>query len=188
MTVGHRRCRLTIKELSEGILSIKAQILPRYDENKEFKTLITVPSADYSELRKNIRLKTKDDSSYSVVDGTNEMVFNHISYDNRKNITKFYMDEKQVGSITTAGYIYKPNVSRPQKKEGEKYHFVSILFEKQGRTYDYLCDDQSVTVGDKVIVNGYNGETEVEVVNTFDKYESEIGLPIERYKKIVRKA
>ena len=188
MTVGHRRCRLTIKELSEGILSIKAQILPRYDENKEFKTLITVPSADYSELKKSIRLKTKDDSSYSVVDGTNEMVFNHISYDNRKNITKFYMDEKLVGSILTAGYIYKPNVSRPQKKEGEKYHFVSILFEKQGRTYDYLCDDQSVTAGDKVIVNGYNGETEVEVVNTFDKFESEIGLPIERYKKVVRKA
>lgn len=188
MTVGHRRCRLTIKELSEGVLSIKAQILPRYDENKEFKTLITVPSVDYSELRKSIRLKTKDDSSYSVVDGTNEMVFNHISYDNRKNITKFYMDEKQVGSITTAGYIYKPNVSKPQKKEGEKYHFVSILFEKQGRTYDYLCDDQSVTAGDKVIVNGYNGETEVEVVNTFDKFESEIGLPIERYKKVVRKA
>lgn len=188
MTAGHRRCRLTIKELSEGVLSIKAQILPRYDENKEFKTLITVPSADYSELRKNIRLKTKEDSSYSVVDGTNEMLFNHISYDNRKKITKFYMDEKQVGSITTAGYIYKPNVSRPQKKEGEKYHFVSILFEKQGRTYDYLCDDQSVTAGDKVIVNGYNGETEVEVVNTFDKFESEIGLPIERYKKVVRKA
>ena len=41
--------------------------------------------------------------------------------------------------------------------------------------------------GDFVVVNGYDGEKTVKVVNVTDKYESELGLPIERYKKIVRK-
>ena len=76
------------------------------------------------------------------------------------------------------------------KKElsGDVYHFVSVLFEESGRCYDYLCDDKSVKVGDKVIVKGYDGETIVEVVDVSDKYESQLGLPIERFKKIIRKA
>ena len=35
---------------------------------------------------------------------------------------------------------------------------------------------------------GYDGETEVYVVDVMDNYESELALPIDRYKKIVRKA
>lgn len=64
---------------------------------------------------------------------------------------------------------------------------MSIVFGAEGRSYDYLCEDASVKTGDRVIVNGYNGETEVEVVDVFDQYEGELGLPLERYKKIVRK-
>jgi hypothetical protein len=42
-------------------------------------------------------------------------------------------------------------------------------------------------VGDVVIVNGYNGETAVTVTDVRVKKESELGLPAERYKKILRK-
>lgn len=43
-------------------------------------------------------------------------------------------------------------------------------------------------VGDTVVVEGYDGETEVEVTDIQIRKESELGLPVERYKKIVRKA
>ncbi|MCR5147922.1 MAG: hypothetical protein K6C35_03035 [Eubacterium sp.] len=92
-----------------------------------------------------------------------------------------------VVTISAEEYVFSPEIKEPQNEQGEKYHFVSVVFDKQGRSYDYLCDDLSVTIGDKAVVNGYNGETEVEVVDTYDKYESEIALPINRYKKIVRK-
>ncbi len=49
-------------------------------------------------------------------------------------------------------------------------------------------NDESIVKGDKVVVMGYDGETEVYVVDVMDKYESELALPIDRYKKIVRKA
>ena len=55
----------------------------------------------------------------------------------------------------------------------EGYHVVSVVFEGRARCFDYLCDDRSVTVGDTVIVNGYDGETAVKVLAVADKYESE---------------
>lgn len=38
-----------------------------------------------------------------------------------------------------------------------------------------------------MIVEGYDGETEVEVTRVIVKRETEFGLPAERYKKIIRK-
>ncbi len=186
MTVGHRRCCIKIEESDDGVLNINARILRRFDE-KNIKTLITIPDIDYCELREDINIKTKEGSGYSIEDGTNEMIFNNIKFDRENNNTEFYMDEKYVGTISAEEYVFSPEIKEPQNEQGEKYHFVSVVFDKQGRSYDYLCDDLSVTIGDKAVVNGYNGETEVEVVDTYDKYESEIALPINRYKKIVRK-
>ena len=34
---------------------------------------------------------------------------------------------------------------------------------------------------------GYDGEKEVRVVAVADEYESELGLPVERYKKVLSK-
>ena len=42
-------------------------------------------------------------------------------------------------------------------------------------------------VGDTVIVPGYEGDTEVEVVDLYTRYESQLGFPLERYKKALRK-
>ncbi|MGX8688481.1 MAG: hypothetical protein ACSW8K_11860, partial [bacterium] len=62
-----------------------------------------------------------------------------------------------------------------------------VRFHESGRSYDYICDFEDVNVGDVVIVDGYSGETAVEVTEVRIKKESELGLPLERYKKIVRK-
>lgn len=185
--IKHRRCKLKIKELKDGVLSLTASPMKRYDEEKAPLMLITIPKADYCELRDRITIKTVKNSTYEIADGAAEIVFDHVEFDYCELITKFYLYDKCVGEICTEGYSF---TAPAVKKElsGEVYHFVSVCFEESGRCYDYLCDDKSVKVGDKVIVKGYDGETVVEVVDVSDKYESQLGLPRERFKKIIRKA
>lgn len=102
------------------------------------------------------------------------------------NRIDFYYDEDMIGWISCEEYqIHQQEKETPS---GEQLTLVSVAFQPGGRTYDYLCELPDVNVGDKVIVIGYDGETEVEVRAVYTRYESELGLPIERYKKVVRKA
>lgn len=185
--IKHRRCKLTIKELKDGVLALDAIPLKRRDENEAPMMLITVPKADYCELKKKIRIKTAPGSKYGTVTEKPEIIFDSIEYNWSEKKTTFYLYDEVVGEIITEYYIF----TAPAKKKVELtrgiYHFVSVLFEESGRSYDYLCDDKTVTVGDLVVVNGYDGEKTVKVVAVSDKYESELGLPIEKYKRIVRK-
>ena len=185
--IKHRRCRLNIRELKDGILSLTASPMKRYDEDKAPLMLITIPKADYCELREKITVKTAKNSTYKIADGSSEIIFDHVLFNRGKRITKFFLYEEFVGEICTEEYSFTaPAVKKVLS--GDIYHFVSVCFEANGRCYDYLCDDKSVKVGDTVIVKGYDGDTAVKVVDVSDKYESQLGLPIERYKKIIGKA
>ncbi len=184
--IEYRRCRLKISELKDGALSLTASPMKRFDEEKAPLMLVTIPKADYCELRNKITIRTAKNSSFEIADGTSEIIFDHVEFNRRRCVTKFYLYDKCVGKICTAYYSF---TAPAVKKElsGKVYHFVSVCFEESGRCYDYLCDDKSVKVGDKVIVKGYNGETAVNVVGVSDKYESQLGLPLERYKSIIKK-
>ena len=184
----YRRCKLTIKELKNGVLAIDATVLKRRDEDKAPMMLITVPRADYCKLKKKIRIKTAPESCYETATGKPEIIFDSIEYDWDKGKTSFYLYDDLAGEINTDYYTFTAPAKKKIARTGDIYHFVSVCFEENGRCYDYICDDKSVAEGDFVIVNGYDGETKVKVVAVTDKYESELGLQIERYKKIVRKA
>ena len=185
--IKHRRCKLVIKELEDGALALDATVMKRRDEEEAPQMLITVPKADYCALRKKIQIKTAPGSRYKTATENVEIIFDSIEYDWREGKTSFYLYDELAGEIVTRCYTFTAPVKKEPEKTGDVYHFVSICFEESGRCYDYLCDDRSVVEGDLVVVNGYDGETTVKVVNVADKYESELGLPIERYKKIVRK-
>ena len=70
---------------------------------------------------------------------------------------------------------------------GNLLHFVTVCFQESGKKYDYLCDDLSVKAGDRVVIERYNEEIVVDVVAVSDMYESETGMPLERFKKVLRK-
>ncbi|MBQ0028138.1 MAG: sel1 repeat family protein [Lachnospiraceae bacterium] len=186
--IKHRRCKLSVKELKDGMLALDASPMKRYDEDEAPMMLITVPRADYCELKKKIRIKTAPLSRFEAKDGAKEIIFDHIEYDLRKHRTTFYLFEDKVAELYTDYYTFTAPANKAAKKSGEKYHFASVRFEGTGRVYDYLCEDVTVKPGDMVIINGYDGEKAVEVVEVSDKYESELGLPIERYKSVLRKA
>lgn len=185
--IKHRRCKLVIKELKEGVLALDATVLKRRDEKEAPRMLITVPKADYCALRKKIRIKTAPESHYKIFSGKPEIIFDSIEYDWKERKTCFYLYDDLEGEIFTSCYSFTAPAKKKMERTGQMYYFVSVCFEENGRCYDYLCGDASVTKGDFVVVNGYDGEKRVKVVNVTDKYESELGLPIERYKKIVRK-
>lgn len=70
------------------------------------------------------------------------------------------------------------------KADDKKYRFASVIFGQGGKSYDYLCDDESIKIGDKVKVTANDEEKEVTVVGIFEKTEEEMFLPIKSYKRI----
>ena len=122
-----------------------------------------------------------------IYDGASEIVFDSAKYDWNDRNTIFYLYDDLVVEIRTEYYSFTAPGKKKPEPSGVVYHVVSVVFNGRARCFDYLCDDNSVMVGDTVIVNGYDGETPVNVVAVSDKYESELVLPVERYKKVVRK-
>lgn len=64
------------------------------------------------------------------------------------------------------------------------YRFVTVKFSPRGKAYEYLCDDMSVKAGDIVIIDGYKGLSELEVLAVTDKRAGDLLMPISKYKKI----
>ena len=104
--IKHRRCRLNIKELNKGVLALDATPLKRRDEEAVPQMLITVPRADYCELKRTIRIKTAPEAKYEVFNGESEIVFDSVEYDWNEHKTSFYLYDDMVGEIWTEYYIF----------------------------------------------------------------------------------
>lgn len=76
----------------------------------------------------------------------------------------------------------------PVKRSGKKHRIASVYFTPGGRYYDYLADREDISEGDKVCVMTDQGKTEVTVAAVSEKYESELALPIGKYKRILKKS
>ena len=122
----------------------------------------------------------------------------------------YYQLTGDASAANTLGYTFyygRCNGGVPEYEEAFKYFSIGHAYSyfestykladmfthgygvvKDGESANYLCDDKTVVEGDFVVVNGYDGEKVVKVVAVSDKYNSELGLPIEKYKRIVRKA
>lgn len=87
------------------------------------------------------------------------------------------------------GEILDPTVYRKLKRCNRDYIFCSVAFEEGSKTYYYLTDDDSIEIGDFVIVpvGKDNHEAVVEVVNIEYFGKESVPLPIEKTKNILRK-
>ena len=94
----------------------------------------------------------------------------------------FLLGDK-VQAIVTGETVF----TSPLKASGKKYRFASVYFSPGGKHYDYLLDIDGVEVGDTVCVMTDRGKTEVTVAAILEKAESELALPIDKYKKIIEK-
>lgn len=87
------------------------------------------------------------------------------------------------------GEIVDPSVYGKRRRRKSEYIFCSVTFNGGYKSYYYLTDDDSIEVGDYVIVSAGedNHEAVVRVVNIeyFDKVSAP--LPVEKTKWIIRK-
>jgi len=104
-----------------------------------------------------------------------------------ENIWKYQsqMTEESIAYLAEqVGEIYMP-----QSNDKEGYIYCSVAFSEDGKTYYYFTDDESIQIGDRVIVQvgtDYKEATgTVVAVERFDK--AEVPLPLEKIKRILRK-
>ena len=185
--IEKKKCRLVVEKGKDGAFTIKTSLVKNMDEYKVPKILITVPEADYCDLKKKIKVTTAANSNVSLPKGKTEIIFNDFVFDHHAKATTFYLNGEYAGKITTSSYTFVPK-KKVKVASGRVHHFVSVCFGRGGRYYDYLCDDLSIEVGDDVIVDSITGEKVVSVESVFDADESDLELPFSRYKYIVGKA
>ena len=87
------------------------------------------------------------------------------------------------------GEILDPSVYGKVKRRKSEYIFCSVTFDEGYKSYYYLTDDDSIEIGDFVLVPAGkdNHEAVVEVVNIEYFSEENVPLPIEKTKRIIRK-
>ena len=87
------------------------------------------------------------------------------------------------------GEVLDPSVYGKAKRRKSEYIFCSITFDEGYKSYYYLTDDDSIEVGDFVLVPAGkdNHEAVVEVVNIEYFSEENVPLPVEKTKRIIRK-
>lgn len=145
--------------------------------------LYTEARFDYCSLAREVTLSNFEGK---ISNNKKSLILDHVQWNYCKERYDLYFQNKRIGWFTFSSCLIKS----PKKKEkagGPLYHLARITFQPGGKPYDYLCEIEDVKAGDTVIVNGYDGETPVTVVKTFDCRESELPIPIERYKKVIRK-
>ena len=174
------RAELRCEQCENGDILFCAERVNRSKEHRKRKVLVTVNEMDYCDLVDTVRYIGRTVEDYSIPsDGA---LFERVVYDSMEDRWEFYYEDDCVAWIGPGEfYVYVPESEAPSGKE---CRFVSVRFDEFGRTYDYLCDDPDITVGSRLTVPGYSGDTEVEVTDVFTAFESELPIPLDRYKKI----
>lgn len=86
-------------------------------------------------------------------------------------------------------YFFDGNERFVVSKSEEKLTVVSVRFDRSYKKYDYIYGlKEKVQRGDTLVVNGFNGETEVKVVDIKQLYIEELPMPFIAYKYVIRKA
>ncbi len=88
------------------------------------------------------------------------------------------------------GEILDPSNYEKLKRQKNDYIFCSVIFDEGIKSYYYITDDESIDVGDFVLVpvRGDGHIAEVEVVNIEYFSDDSAPLPIDKTKHIIRKS
>lgn len=111
----------------------------------------------------------------------------------KKGLPEDYLDFIEELSDFMCGYglreLFDPAVFGRVKRRKSEYIFCSVTFDDGYKCYYYLTDDDSIKVGDNVVVPAGkdNHEAIVEVVNIEYFNENNAPYPVDKIKKILRK-
>ena len=182
----YRKLQMKIQIKKNGSLKLTIRIAPFEDEKYHPKMFITEPDTGFCGLLETITLRVKKGEIIEPESIDKPIYFDDVySYYepvSQKNSIGFSLGDR-VQAIINGIFNFKS----PIKSSEKKYIVASVYFSLGGKQYDYFLDLKGVKVGDKVYVMTSNGRTKVTVASIAEKSESELTLPIDRYKKIIGK-
>lgn len=161
-------------------LELKIKPLKNNKYKMTFKThskkrmFITIPNLElcgmYEKL--DVILKTNDIIKEDLFGKT--LLIDRIDYND------FMYDNKSVLELND--YVFE--ITAPAKALEKTYRIASVCFNEGGRLYNYLCEDESIKENDIVTVTANGEEKSVRIVRILTKKESELSLPVSKYKKL----
>ena len=192
-----RRHHMKMKLSKKGnMYKLTFWMVPFADEKYRPKLFVTIPEAARSGFWEKLSVLAKNIKTFATAEMFAPDALRNTANDKGKNdeynssatfITfdnvegpDFYCYGKKVATID-ADYVLFLN-----EKDEKRYRFASVTFSPGGKQYDYLCEI-NLQPGDKAIVITERGETCVTVMKIAEKTESEMMLPLDQYKHIVRK-
>ncbi len=182
----NNRCTLSKTVNEAGRIELTAQRVSTRSVQDPAMILITIPQLKYCERTRKVTYVLDETAEIWFKDDADQVRYDFFTWNDVDDRYEFYYDDEIAAWVRSENYRIcgKPAA----EASGPEYRLASVRFGGSGRTYDYICESEDVRPGDIVIVDGYNGETEVTVERVVTRRESELGLPIERYRKILRKA
>lgn len=171
-----RKLDLVIKKQGDLKYKMTFSAHKKLGEKRRRKLFITVPALEMCGLFSKITLTYKANEALPEDALDRVLVVDEISYH------EFFSDGARL-FFNDGHFVLKNN----KKANGATYRFAAVSF-GSSKLYDYLCVDDSIQVGDRVIVDATGEEKEVIVCRIFEKLESEMSLPFKAYKSILRKA
>lgn len=186
LTENNNRCELAKIQNAGGHTELIAKRIATRSVPDPDDILITIPELSFCARTDKLSYTIDDQAEVWMKGDAANVRFDYSIQNDVENRYEFYYDDELVAWVKSDNFRFYGNPK--EEVYGPEYRLVSVRFGASGRTYDYICEDPSVQAGDTVIVEGYDGETEVEVIKITIKHESELALSVDRYKNILRKA
>jgi len=181
----NNRIALIVEKTDDTSACIRAKRVPVKTGKSVRPILVTIPELDWCELTTEVTIEAINIKTTFNSEEDGPSLVDYVEWNWAEQRLDFYCTDNLIGWISCDAYrLYGPKKAAPS---GNLIRIATVRFQPNGRSYDYLCEDESVHKGDTVIVPGYSGETAVEVIKIYSQYESELGLPLKRYKKVIRK-
>ena len=182
---NYRKLQLDFKSINDDDFKLIIRIVPFGKEKYPPKLFITDTDTGFCGMLEALTIRVKKGKLLVPKTSDLSLYFDNIvpAHDSsEKNIgVSFFLGDKEQAVV-----YGKLKFTPPEKALGKKYRFASVYFSPGGKHYDYLLDIENVKVGDTVYVITDFGETPVTVANIIEKSETELALPIGKYKKIIK--
>lgn len=172
----YRKLQMTVRKQKNGDYLLTVRIAPYPDEKYPPKLFITEIGTGFCGLLDRLRVRVKNPVTVETAFGDDTVFFDDIDG------SHFLFGGEIAATIEGAFYF-----RNPEKVSRTKYRIASVVFEAGSRLYDYLLETDGVSAGDTVIVMTDSGEKKVTVSAITERTEAELPLPLDRYKRIVRK-
>lgn len=184
LTAGGRRVEALYRRIGDDELKLTLALLEHDGTRAETKVFVTIPELCHAELSDEVYYYADKIDDFWCMN-TGRFVFNHVLYNSLYERHEFYLFDELVAFIKAKKYTYRVN----RLKQAELFiRFVAVSFEGSDKTYNYICDDEKIGIGDLAVVDTADGEKTVTVQDVFVMKESELILPLAKYREIKRKA